>query len=203
MAKRVSTDEKLSKIINFFKTTQDIYCIKDLEKKIPKECGVSAMLVPDLLKKLVDDNLISLEKCGSSNIFWCFPYQKHHYYRCELEKAQLAIESFKEENEKKRVQLEKMKAVEEKSPERTELIDEYNKLKEKFNKIEDQRKQSTECSIEEYKNLEKEKEEMKMKINKLTDNIFTIQGHMMSHYNIGRRDFNQSFGVADEMDYLN
>lgn len=202
MAKRVSTDEKLTKIISFFKTTQDIYSIKDLEKKIPKECGLSAMLVPDLIKKLVDENLISVEKCGASNIFWCFQFQKHHSYQCETEKIQLAIESFKEENTKKRAQFEKLKATEDKSEERTELLEEYNKLKEKAMKIEEMKKQNSECSYEEYQSLQKEKEEMKNKANKLTDDIYNIQGYMSGKYNIGRKDFNQSFGVPDDLDYL-
>ena len=124
MAKRVSTDEKLSKIISFFKASKDIFSIKELEKKLQKDCGISSMIIPDLIKKLTDDNLISVEKCGSSNIYWCFEYQKHHTYQCEIEKIQLAIESFKEENIKKREQYSKFKGSEDNSPERVELLNE-------------------------------------------------------------------------------
>ena len=202
MAKRVSTDEKLAKIINFFKTTQDIYCIKDLEKKLQKECAVSSMLVPDLIKKLLDDNLISVEKCGISNVFWCFKYQQHHFLQCESEKALLAIENFKEENYKKRTHLEQVQQVEKSSLEREDLLKQYNELKGKMNKIEEIKKQSGECSAGDYKMLLKEKEEMVKKVNKITDDIFTIQGHMASSFNINRKDFNKSFGLEDDMDYL-
>jgi hypothetical protein len=205
MAKRVSTDEKLIKIINFFKASQDIYNIKDLEKKIPKECGISSMLVPDLIKKLLDDNLISVEKCGASNIFFCFKFQQHHHFQCESEKSLLAIESFKEENIKKEKQLEKLKKVEgnkESSENMTNLLKEYNELKEKVSKIEESRKQLKDCSVGEYKKMGEENEMNKKKVNGLTDSIFTIQGHMSSKYNIGRRDFNKTFGVDDELDYV-
>ena len=73
MAKRVSTDEKLEKILEFFRKTSDFYSIKELEKLLPKNCpNVNSMLVPDLLKKLQDENLINVEKMGLSNIYWSF-----------------------------------------------------------------------------------------------------------------------------------
>lgn len=202
MAKRVSTDEKLEKIINFFKKSLDIFSIKELEKKIPKECGISSMLVPDLLKKLADDNLISIEKCGASNIYWCFPYQKHHHYSCETEKAALAIEGFKEEIEKKKEQLSKIRVTKASTPERDELLAEYNKLKSKVTEIEANKKHNEECSVSEYKSFIKEIKETKEKINKLTDDIFTMQGYVSKKYGMDRKDFNKNFGIDDEMDYV-
>ncbi|ELA42125.1 uncharacterized protein VICG_00766 [Vittaforma corneae ATCC 50505] len=203
MAKRVSTDEKLEKIVNFFKSTPEIYSIKDLEKKIPKECGVSSMLVPDLLKKLHDEDLISVEKCGTSNIYWCFPYNKHHFYSCETEKVALSIEVFKEENMKKMEQIEKMKVLKESTPERESLLEEFNTLKRDVLIIEEENKHNAECSVEEYEKFIKEIEDMKESINRITDNIFTIQGHVSSKYGVSRKDFNRNFDVDDEMDYIN
>lgn len=202
MAKRVSTDEKLDKIITFFKKSLDIFSIKELEKKIPKECGISSMLVQDLLKKLADDNLISIEKCGASNIYWCFPYQKHHYYSCETEKTALAIDGFKEEIKKKKEQLSKIRQTKASTPERNELVEEYNKLKKKVSEIEANKKHNEECSMSEYKGYIKEIKETKEKINKLTDDIFTIQGYVKKKYGMERKDFNKSFGIDEDMDYL-
>ena len=55
MAKRVSTEEKLEKIIEFFTSSSDVYVIKELEKKIPTQCNISAMLVKDLLTNLQNE----------------------------------------------------------------------------------------------------------------------------------------------------
>lgn len=202
MAKRVSTDEKLEKIVSFFKSAPEIYSIKDLEKKIPKECGISSMLVPDLLKKLHEEDLISVEKCGTSNIYWCFPYSKHHLYSCEIEKVALSIEGFKEENKRKMEQIEKMKVLKEDTPEREGLLEEYSTLKKMVSAIEEENKRNVECPVSEYKKFVREIKDMESNINKTTDDIFTLQGYIASKYGISKKDFNKNFGIDDEMDYL-
>lgn len=202
MAKRVSTDEKLSKIVNFFKTTNGIYNIKELEKRLSKECGISPMILPDLIKNLLDENMISMEKCGASNIYWCFEYQKHHSYACETEKAHLAIESFKDDNKKKEDLLEKIKVVKKSSAEKKELLKEYNDLLRKVEVINERKKQNEECSHGEFLQMKKEIDEMKEKSNKQTDNIFTLQGYVSKKYGMDRKDFNLSFGISGDFDYL-
>lgn len=201
MAKRVSTDEKLDKILAMFKQTPEIYSLKDLEKKISKECGISTMIIPDLLKKLQDEDLISVEKCGTSNVYWCFPYSKHHSYSCDTEKAILSIEGYKEEIEKKKKQIGDINKLID-DPEREGLIKVYNELKKRILEIEEEKKHQEVCSIEEYNKFIKEIEEMKKQINKTTDDIFTIQGYAVGKFGIGRKDFNKNFGVNDEMDYI-
>ncbi|KAL3234991.1 Meiotic nuclear division protein 1 [Nakaseomyces bracarensis] len=51
--------------------------MKELEKLIPKRCpGVSAMTVKEIIIAMIEeDNVISLEKCGQINIYWCFKNQ--------------------------------------------------------------------------------------------------------------------------------
>lgn len=202
MVKRVSTDEKLAKIVDFFKNTSTFYSIKELEKKIPKECGISAMLVPELIKKLLDESMICMEKCGSSNIYWCFQYQAHHHYSTETEKASLAIETFREENRKKREYLERTMQNREATPERRDLVEKYKSLRERVVVIEDKKKQSEACPMEEYERFEREIGEMKMNINKLVDGIYTLQQFVTSRFEISRREFNLSFGVEEDMDYV-
>lgn len=201
MVKRVSTDEKLTKIINFFKSTSTFYSIKELEKKLPKECGISSMMVPDLIKKLLDENMICMEKCGSSNVYWCFQHQAHHHYSSETEKAVLAIDTFKEENKKKRAYLERIRQNKETTPERNVLLEKYNSLREQVAVIEERKKQSEECPVEEYRRLEREIEEMKMHVNRQVDNIYTLQQFVTSRFEISKKEFNLSFGVEEDMDY--
>lgn len=200
MAKRVSTDEKLSKIIAFLNSTDTFYNIKELESRLSKECGIGSMLVPDLIKNLLDENLISMEKCGNTNVYWCFSNQKKHLYSCETEKAALTIEALKEECEKKRRQLEKIKVSTKPSPERNALYQEYNRLKEVVMAIGEKRKQAKDCPYGEFNKLKKEIEEMKRKISVQTDNIFTLQAFASNRFNIPRKDFNISFNVPEEME---
>jgi len=39
----------------------------------PKKKGIVTQSVKEVLQSLVDDNLVSFEKIGTSNYFWSFP----------------------------------------------------------------------------------------------------------------------------------
>ncbi|SCU93562.1 LADA_0G03774g1_1 [Lachancea dasiensis] len=73
----VSVGQKKASILQFFQDEHSVYNIKELEKLIPKKCnGVSSMLVKSLIHEMIDeDGIISVEKCGSTNIYWCFKNQ--------------------------------------------------------------------------------------------------------------------------------
>lgn len=76
--------------------------MKELEKLIPKKCGVSPMLVKDLVQQMIDeDGLICVEKCGNINVYWCFKNQiiQKVYDSCERLKSQI------EAKEKETIQL--------------------------------------------------------------------------------------------------
>lgn len=43
---------------------------------------------------------------------------------------------------------------------------------------------------------------MKENANKITDDIYALQGHVCSKYGLSKKEFNQNFDVDDTMDYL-
>ena len=203
MAKRVSTDEKLTKIINFLKSTNSIYSIKELEKKLTKECAISPMLVPELIKKLMDENMISMEKCGASNIFWCFKYQKQHFYSCEIEKSEELRKVLEEEINKKTIALNKIKDSRKPSIERDELLEEYNKLKLTVQKIDEKRNLSEEFSFKSFLEMKKETELLKKESEKLTDNIFALQSFSCKKFGMSKKEFGSNFDIPNDFDYIN
>ncbi|GAV56267.1 hypothetical protein ZYGR_0BB00440 [Zygosaccharomyces rouxii] len=72
----VTLEEKKSRILNFFQEDFSFYNMKELEKLIPKKCGISSMLVKDLVQQMIDeDGIVSVEKCGNINVYWCFKNQ--------------------------------------------------------------------------------------------------------------------------------
>lgn len=73
----MSVEQKKQLILQFFQREYSFYNMKELEKLIPKHCpGVSSMLVKELVQAMIDeDGLISVEKCGNINIYWCFANQ--------------------------------------------------------------------------------------------------------------------------------
>lgn len=58
---------------DFFYEKRDFFQLKELEKMLPKEKGIVAQTVKDVLQSLVDDRLVMAEKIGTSNYFWSFP----------------------------------------------------------------------------------------------------------------------------------
>lgn len=58
---------------DFFYEKKDFFQLKELEKMLPKEKGIVAQTVKDVVQSLVDDRLVMAEKIGTSNYFWSFP----------------------------------------------------------------------------------------------------------------------------------
>lgn len=64
--------ERCQKLLQVFHEGLEFYQAKDLEKPA-KEKGIPAKLIPELLKALVEEDLIDSDKIGSSVFYWSFP----------------------------------------------------------------------------------------------------------------------------------
>ena len=93
----MSVEEKKKSILKFFQNEYSFYNMKELEKLIPKKCpGISSILVKDLIQMMIDeDGIVSMEKCGSTNMYWCFKNQidLKIYESCEKVNKQLEEKS--------------------------------------------------------------------------------------------------------------
>ena len=61
--------------------------MKDLERMAPKEKGITAQSVKEVVQSLVDDSLVDTDKIGTSIYFWAFPSKATHnviYLYCVL-----------------------------------------------------------------------------------------------------------------------
>lgn len=59
-------------MLHFFHNKKDVYTLKELETLIPKECGLAAQVVKDVLQTLVDDGSVHSDKIGTAVYFWSF-----------------------------------------------------------------------------------------------------------------------------------
>lgn len=75
MSKRkgLTLDEKRIRMLHLFYEKKEFFTLKELEKIAPKEKGIIAQSVKDVLQTLVDDGLVRSEKIGTSVYFWTFP----------------------------------------------------------------------------------------------------------------------------------
>ncbi|KAJ1305757.1 hypothetical protein OPQ81_010487 [Rhizoctonia solani] len=92
----LSAEEKRVKLVELFHETRDFYQLKELEKLAPKMKGIVSQSVKEVLQSLVDDNLVQMDKIGSSNFFWSFPSARGVYLTNHLTTAKeelVALES--------------------------------------------------------------------------------------------------------------
>ncbi|CAG5095020.1 Similar to MND1: Meiotic nuclear division protein 1 homolog (Bos taurus) [Cotesia congregata] len=71
--KRVSLDEKRSRMLQLFYEKREFFTLKELEKIAPKEKGIVVQSVKDIVQALVDDGIVQSDKIGSAIYFWAFP----------------------------------------------------------------------------------------------------------------------------------
>uniref|UniRef100_A0A2K5Y162 Meiotic nuclear division protein 1 homolog n=1 Tax=Mandrillus leucophaeus TaxID=9568 RepID=A0A2K5Y162_MANLE len=90
-------------IMKIFKHTKDVFQLKDLEKIAPKEKGITAMSVKEVLQSLVDDGMVDCERIGTSNYYWAFPSKALHARKRKLE----VLESQLSEGSQKHASLQK------------------------------------------------------------------------------------------------
>lgn len=70
--KNLPPASKLTKILEYLKSTMQVYTLKELEKILQSVASVNQMQAKDYLQALQDENLIRVEKMGSGNWYWCF-----------------------------------------------------------------------------------------------------------------------------------
>ena len=63
--KGLSLEEKRKKMLEILYETKDFFLLKELEKIAPKQKGIIAQSVKDVLQSLVDDNLVDTDKIGT------------------------------------------------------------------------------------------------------------------------------------------
>jgi Fe2+ or Zn2+ uptake regulation protein len=71
--KGLSFEEKKAKMLQLLHERREFFQLKELEKLAPKEKGITANSVKDVVQALVDDGVIDTDKIGGSVHFWSFP----------------------------------------------------------------------------------------------------------------------------------
>ncbi|AAS51172.2 ACL056Cp [Eremothecium gossypii ATCC 10895] len=208
----VTLAEKKARVLKFFQEEHSIYSIKDLEKLIPKKCaGVSSMLVKDIVQQLIDeDGLISVEKCGNVNVYWCFKNQL-------VGKMCTEMQAMKARSEESQVRLQELQAAinsekkharaaafrsEGVSYTRAALLTEHDELgrqlaalQSAYRKLEDTKWDET--KIDSYCRGVRSKLEQ---LDKITDNIEVIVSFLMRRHAVSRAELAAALDMPEEFE---
>ncbi|KAG6801657.1 meiotic nuclear division protein 1 isoform X1 [Apis mellifera caucasica] len=204
MSKRkgLTLDEKRIRMLHLFYEKKEFFTLKELEKIAPKEKGIIAQSVKDVLQTLVDDGLVRSEKIGTSVYFWTFPGENITAIEQRISEASKKIVEAEFKLQKLKEACEKEKIGKEDTEERQILLHELEELKAKEDQLKKQISKFSDADPEVIaKLLEKAKVEYREATNKWTDNIFAIQSWCKNKFDISEGYLNKQFNIPDDLDY--
>ncbi|XP_054269550.1 meiotic nuclear division protein 1 homolog [Macrosteles quadrilineatus] len=204
MSKRkgVSAEEKRTRMLQLFYEKKEFFPLKELEKIAPKEKGIIAQSVKDVVQSLVDDGLVDTDKIGTSIYFWSFPSKAKH-----TRKRKLADASEKLEGAVKRLKVAKDSIIDAKvgredTSARQELIKKIELLKGEENKLILEIQKYKDSDPEVLEQMKTDIKALKEAINRWTDNIFQLKSWCKEKFSIEETTLNKSFGIPADLDYL-
>jgi hypothetical protein len=200
--KGLSFDEKRKRLCEIFYETRDFFQLKDLEKIAPKTKGIVTQSVKEVLQSLVDDDLVKMEKIGTSNYFWSFPSAALQARKNKIAQLNKELSQLTQAHDQSCNIISQLESERPDTEESVMLQQELSTL-DQFNK-------SYQKELEKYKEMdpdlfEAKKAQLKKfatSINQWTENIFILQSHCSNKFNIEKSAFATQFEISEDMDYV-
>ncbi|XP_039164611.1 meiotic nuclear division protein 1 homolog [Eucalyptus grandis] len=138
----LSLEEKREKMLQIFYESQDFFLLKELEKLGPGK-GVITQSVKDVVQSLVDDDLVSKDKIGTSVYLWSPPScAGNQVTKSQLRNVYWKLESDVQSSKRRLAELadqcNALKKGREESDEREEALSNLKKVEEKYNELKDE-----------------------------------------------------------------
>ncbi|KAG5087430.1 hypothetical protein JHK86_000042 [Glycine max] len=192
----LSLEEKREKMLQIFYESQDFYLLKELEKMGPRK-GVISQSVKDVVQSLVDDDLVSKDKIGTS-------------LRNVSRKLDSDLESSKKRHAQLVDQCEELKKGREESDERVEAIADLKAIEQKHNELKVNLKnilqfRSWDTDVLVLTLAEEAIAVAHASANRWTDNIFTLRQWCSNNFPQAKEQLENLYkevGITDDFDYL-
>ncbi|POO00591.1 Meiotic nuclear division protein [Trema orientale] len=200
----LSLEEKREKILQIFYDSQDFYLLKELEKLGPKK-GVITQSVKDVVQSLVDDDLVSKDKIGTSVYFWSLPSCAGNQLRNVSRKLESDLHSSKKRFEELVEQCDSLKKGREASDEREEALAELKAIEQKYSELKDEMEQYADNDPAAFEAMRKAIEVAHSAANRWTDNIFTLRQWCSNNFPQAKEELDNLYkevGITDDFDYL-
>ncbi|KAK9266638.1 hypothetical protein L1049_003590 [Liquidambar formosana] len=191
-------------MLQIFYGSQDFFLLKELEKLGPKK-GVISQSVKDVVQSLVDDDLVSKDKIGTSVYFWSLPSCAGNQLRnvhCKLESD---LQSSKKRFAELVDQCDALKKGREESDEREEALTELKATEQKYNELKEEMGQYADNDPATIEAMKKAIEVAHAAANRWTDNIFTLRQWCSNSFPEAKEQLEHMYkevGITDDFDYL-
>ncbi|KAL0207515.1 hypothetical protein P9112_012143 [Eukaryota sp. TZLM1-RC] len=197
MSKRLSFDEKRDRVLKFFHENQRVFNLKELEKLIPKKCGVTQQTVKEVVQTLVDDRLISTDKIGAGNFFWAFLSQAKLSRAAVIDKLQSQLSDLESQSDRLISNREQLLQTRQ-APNRPEQLQLYYSLKKQRSDLQSQLDRYSAFDPEVIKEIEEETAVCVSSANRWTDNLYTVRKHCVDTFNIPPAQFDEQFEIKEQ-----
>lgn len=169
---------------------------------VPKEKGIVAQTVKEVLQSLVDDNLVVCEKIGTSNYFWSFPSAALHARKMKMQTLNCDLERADRTELELQEAIKKAKVGREESSERATALKEYTELSRQVKDLNAQLESYKENDPTLHMARVNENKSKKANVNKWTDNIATVESYCINNFNIPRDQLKEAFNLPSDLDYV-
>ncbi|XP_025012226.2 meiotic nuclear division protein 1 homolog isoform X1 [Ricinus communis] len=200
----LSLDEKREKILQIFYDSQDFFLLKELEKLGPKK-GVISQSVKDVVQSLVDDDLVSKDKIGTSVYFWSLPSCAGNQLRnvyCNLESD---LQSSKKRYAELVDRCDGLKKGREESDDREEALADLKAIELKHSELKEEMGQYADNDPAAFEAMKTAIEVAHAAANRWTDNIFTLRQWCSNNFPEAKEQLENMYkemGITDDFDYL-
>ncbi|XP_022987868.1 meiotic nuclear division protein 1 homolog isoform X2 [Cucurbita maxima] len=187
----LSLEEKREKMLQIFYDSQDFFLLKELEKLGPRK-GVISQSVKDVVQSLVDDDLVSKEKIGTSlrNV--------HRKLESDLQTSKNRLEELTEQSNA-------LKKGREESEEREEALAQLKAIELKHKELKDEMVQYADNDPAAFEAMKNAIEDAHAAANRWTDNIFTLRQWCSNNFPQAKEQLENLYkevGITDDFDYL-
>ncbi|XP_019192045.1 PREDICTED: meiotic nuclear division protein 1 homolog isoform X2 [Ipomoea nil] len=187
----LSLDEKREKMLQIFYESQNFFLLKELEKLGPKK-GVISQTVKDVVQSLVDDDLVSKDKIGTS-------------LRNVYKKLEADLQSSKKRHVELVEQCQNLKKGREESDEREEALEELKATEQKHKELKEELAQYADNDPATVETMRNAVQVAHAAANRWTDNIFTLRQWCSNNFPQAKEQLNHLYsevGITDDFDYV-
>ncbi|CAH1425189.1 unnamed protein product [Lactuca virosa] len=200
----LSLEEKREKMLQIFYDSQDFYLLKELEKLGPRK-GVISQSVKDVVQTLVDDDLVSKDKIGTSVYFWSLPSCAGNQLRNVSKKLESELEISKKRHVELVEQCDSLKKGREDSEAREEALSELKAIEQKYNNLKEEMGQYADNDPATFEAMKEAIKVAHEAANRWTDNIFTLRQWCSKNFPQAKEQLDHLYnevGITDDFDYL-
>lgn len=92
----MSAEDKRKTVLALFHDSKEPWLLKDMEKAAAQK-GVVFQAVKDVVQSLVDDDMVHVDKVGTSNWYWAFPGEQAQKLQNQQERLEGEVKRAREE----------------------------------------------------------------------------------------------------------